>query len=363
MVVGGGLAGARTVAELRGRGYAGHLTLLGAEPHLPYDRPPLSKGLLLGDIDHTTLEASYDGVELRLGERATALRDGVVETEHATLDADAIVLATGAVPVAVPGASTLRTVDDARRLRVALLPGAHVVILGAGWIGAEVATAALVRGCRVTVFEAAAAPLSTALGPEVGAATLPFWRDVDLRLETFVDDVAGLEADVVLAAVGVRPATGWAGHPDGVPVDPQLRAGPGVVAVGDAAAWQSGRFGTRLLVEHWDSALHAPATAAATLLGEPATYDPVPYFWSEQFGHTIQYAGWHGGADTLMWRREGDTWAALWTRDGALEAVACCDRPRDLLQARKAIAARAVVDPDRASDPSVALRAALLARA
>ena len=377
VVVGAGLAGARTVEELRARGYAGQLTLVGAEPHPPYDRPPLTKAVLRGDADDTTLRPSYADldVELRLGEIAVALSDGVVETDRARLDFDRLVVAAGAAPVSLDGARTLRTVDDARRLRAALVPGARVVIAGAGWIGAEVATAAAGRGCDVTVVEAAAAPLAAAVGAEVGAATARWYAEagVTLRCHASVAAIDGaavhladgtvLPADVVLVAIGVRPATGWLGL-GGAPVetDDRLRAPwPGVFAAGDVAAWPSARFGVRLRVEHWDNALHAPAAVAANLLGGDERYDPVPYFWSEQFGRTMQYAGWHGGADAFVWRGDptARSWTGCWLRGGVLEALVAVDRPRDLLQARRGIAGRAEADVRRLADPTIPLRAAL----
>jgi 3-phenylpropionate/trans-cinnamate dioxygenase ferredoxin reductase component len=374
VVVGGGLAGARTVEALRGRGYRGRLTLLGAEPHRPYDRPPLSKALLLGGIDDTTLAGSYDGVELRLGEPAVGLAPEVVITDGGRVDYDGLVIATGAAPVPVGDALTLRTVQDARRLRSRLTRGARVAIVGAGWIGAEVAFAARRLGCAVTVLEAAPAPLAAALGDVVGRATLGWYDGIDLRLDAPVASVTGstvlladgevIAADVVIAGIGVRSGATWAGHPGVIATDQQLRVAPGVFAVGDAASWPSRRFGARLSVQHWDNALHAPDMVAAALLGdEEVSYDPVPYFWSEQFGHVIQYAGWHGAADTFCWRGTPTVppWTGCWLRAGVLEAIVTCDRPRDLLAGRRLIAARAEPDLDRLADPALALKA--LARA
>ncbi len=370
VVVGGGLAGARTVAALRAGGYSGRLTLLGAERHHPYDRPPLSKAVLLGESDDTTLDGSYDGVELRLGERAVGLAPGVVITDRDRLDFDGLVIATGAAPIPVGDAAVLRTLGDARRLRSRLLPGTRVVIVGAGWIGAEVASAAHRLGCTVTVLEAGPAPLAAALGAAVGSATLGWYDGIDLRLGTTVAAVTGntvcladgtsLAAGVVVAGIGVRPDAAWAGYPGAVPTDERLGVAPGIVAVGDVASWPSRRFDARLHVAHWDNALHAPDAAAAALLGEPIPgYDPVPYFWSEQFGHMIQYAGWPGASDTFLWRGTPSepTWTGCWLRAGVLQAIVTCDRPRDLLAGRRLIASRAVLDPDRLADPALALKA------
>lgn len=371
-MVGAGLAGARTAHELRSQGYEGDLVLLGQEPHHPYDRPPLSKELLAGRVDDTTLDVDLTGVELRLGVTATGLRDGVVQTSDGDLAYDGLVLATGATPVRIGAGLVVRTVDDARALRARLVPGAHVVVVGAGWIGAEVATTAAAAGCRVTVLEAADAPLG-ALG-EIGRFTLPWYEaaGIEVRLRTPALTVgehevvtAGetLRCDVAVVGVGARPDTDWLVSSPvqvdrGVLVDQHLQAAPRIVAVGDCAAWESGLFGTRLRVEHWDDALHAPAAAAATLLGRHAVHDPVPYFWSEQLGHRLQHCGHAEGADQVVHRGDptGPSWTVCWLREGRLVALLAVDAPRDLLQGRRLIAARACPDLARLADPSVPLK-------
>ena len=397
VVAGAGLAGLRTIEELRDRGYAGRVTLVGAEARLPYDRPPLSKKLMIGELDDTTLRPDLDalGVQARLGESAVGLADGVLATATAAGDAgrydfDALVLATGASPVTLPGDGpqhVLRTLDDALELRARLRPGVRLAIVGAGWIGAELATAAAGLGGQVTVVEAGAVPLAAAVGPEVGAITAAWYGEagVDLRLNQAVDSVAPgglalagggfLPADVVVTAVGVRPAVSWlAGSgvelANGICVDGQLRTSrPGVFAVGDCAAFQSGRYGTRLRFEHWDVALHAPEVAAANVLGGAQTYDPVPYFWSEQFGRMVQYVGYHGGAGQLIWR--GDPrgagppghrprWAAAWLAGDRLVALLSVNSPRDMLQGRRVISSGAPVDPARLADPQIPVRDCVL---
>ena len=381
VVVGGGLAGARTAQELRTQGFAGRLTMVGAEPHRPYDRPPLSKDVLLGRTDDSTLDVDLPDVELRLGVTALSLRPGVLGTDVGEIPYDGLVLATGAHARHLPGVEgrhvhVLRTVDDACRLRSELRPGADVVVVGAGWIGAEVATAAAAAGCRTTVLEAAAAPLRAALG-DVGMLTAHWYAaaGVDLRLDVAVAAVRPdgvvladgdrVPADVVVVGVGAAPAVQWlAGSGldvDGsVLVDEHLAASwPGVVAVGDCAAWTSRRFGTRLHVEHWDDALHGPAVAAATLLGKEAVHDPVPYFWSEQLGHRVQFAGYHRGADEVLHRGEPggpEGWTTCWLNGGRLDAVLAVDRPRDLAQGRRLVAAAAQPDRQRLSDPGIPLR-------
>lgn len=401
VVVGAGLAGLRTVQELRGRGHDGELVLVGAEPHRPYDRPPLSKELLLASAEEPatpTLEADWDALDVRLqlATTATGLGDGIVATTAGEVPFDAVVVATGSVPRRVAGerALVLRTVEDARVLRAALVPGARVAVVGAGWIGAEVATAAAAAGCRTTVVEAAPAPLAGALPLEVGALTVPWYAEsrIDLVLGCAVvavepsggahrvrlADGGVIEADVVVEGVGVRPATDWLAdsgldlHASGaVRTDAGLRANrPGVWAVGDAAAWESRRYGRVVHSEHWDDALHAPEVVAASVLGDPgAAYDPVPYVWSEQLGHYVQYAGAHQGASDLVHRgKPGDPggWTLCWVdrvgdasgTAGRLRAVLAVDRPRDVVQGRRLAASGALIDLDLLADPSTALRAA-----
>jgi 3-phenylpropionate/trans-cinnamate dioxygenase ferredoxin reductase subunit len=383
VVAGAGLAGLRTVEELRAAGYQGAVTMIGAENRPPYDRPPLSKQLMAGTVDDTSLRPELDSLDvtLRLGERAVGLDDGVLHADGGDYSFDHLVIATGARPVALPGPGPqrfLRTADDALDLRARLTPGTRLVIIGAGWIGAELATAAAARSCRVTVVEAATTPLSGALGTEIGAATIPWYEDagIELRLGTAVESVedgglllAGgdwLPADEIVTAVGVRPDVGWlAASPvrieNGVAVDEHLRSSvPGVYAVGDCAAFWSDRFGCRLRTEHWDGALRAPAVLAANLTGGSERYDPVPYFWSEQFGRMLQYVGHHGGASELIWRGDpaSPRWAACWLAGGRLLAVLTVDLPKDLMQGRRLIESGAQVDAGRLGDPAVPLRAA-----
>ncbi len=381
VIAGGGLAGLRTVEELRAVGYAGAVTVIGAESRPPYDRPPLSKQLLAGAVDDTTLRAELGslGADFRLGERAERLGDGVLGTDRGEYPFDRLVIATGAQPIALPGPGRqrfLRTLDDALALRDRLVPGARLVVVGAGWIGAELATAAAARGCRVSVVEAATAPLAGAIGAEVGAQTAPWYAEagVELLLGEAVESVqdgrlvlAGggwLAADEIVTAVGVRPAVAWLESAavkleNGVAVDEMLRSSvAGVYAVGDCAAFWSGRFGRRIRTEHWDSALRAPVVLAANLIGDARRYDPVPYFWSEQFGRMLQHVGDHRGADRLVWRGEasGPRWAACWLAGERLVAVLTVGLPRDLQQGRRLIESAAAVDAGRVADPAIPLR-------
>jgi 3-phenylpropionate/trans-cinnamate dioxygenase ferredoxin reductase component len=385
LVVGAGLAGLRVVEELRARDYAGPVTLIGAETRPPYDRPPLSKKVLTGQLDDTSLRADMASlaVSLRLGEQAIELRDRVLVTTAGALEWDALVVATGARPVRLPGDDgqrVLRTADDALSLRELLEPGTRLAIVGAGWIGAELATAAANRGCLVTVLEAADAPLAGAIGSVVGGATAPWYAAAGVRLRLGVGvaevklggvalaDGSWLAADVVVTAVGVRPAVSWlAGSgvrlENGVAVDEHLRTTvPGIYAVGDCAAFWSSRYRRQLRFEHWDVALHAPAVAAANVLGGSEAYDPVPYFWSEQFGRMLQYVGWHGAAETLIWRGQptAERWAACWLAGDRLVAALTVGLPRDLLQARKVIEAGLPVDVGKLADPGVPVRDSVL---
>ncbi|MGW1977953.1 NAD(P)/FAD-dependent oxidoreductase [Streptomyces sp. NPDC001889] len=389
------MAGVQTAVALRDQGFTGPVTLIGAEPHQPYDRPPLSKAVLLGTAEGSAFDVDFEtlGIELRLGCAVTGVRPGAheLDTEAGAVPYDTLVIATGAEPLtlpgtgAVPGVHLLRTLDDAARLRPVLTARHDIVVVGAGWIGAEFATAARGAGCAVTVVEAAGRPLAGALPAEVAAPMAGWYAEHGVTLITGAR-VAGIEpgtvvladgrrlpAGAVVVGIGARPATGWlAGSgietgPDGaITADSHLRTSrPDVYAVGDCASFPSARYGRRLLVHHWDNALQGPRTVAANVLaagrGEPPLrYDPVPYFWSEQFGRFVQYAGDHTGADTTWWRGGPDDtgWTVLWLRDGALTALLAVDRPRDLAQGRKLLLSGARLDRERATDPSVPLKGA-----
>ncbi|WP_344633185.1 FAD-dependent oxidoreductase [Streptomyces glaucosporus] len=394
------MAGVQTAVRLRERGWPGAITLVGAEPHRPYDRPPLSKAVLTGGTGtapDTAFDVDFDalGVELILGREATGVRPGdhEVDTDAGPLPYDHLVLATGAEPVALPGGGAgvhlLRTLDDAERLRPVLAARRDVVVVGAGWIGAEFATAAREAGCRVTVVEAADRPLAGVLPPEVSGHMRRWYEEAGVELLTGravtrvrfgsahpcvleLSDGSSLPAWAVLAGIGARPATGWLagsgvalGEDGSVLADERLRASvPDVYAVGDCASFPSARYGRRLLVHHWDNALTGPRTVASLLTaGEAETppYDPVPYFWSEQFGRFVQYAGHHDDRDELLWRGDprGASWSVCWLRDGVLNALLAVGRPRDLTQGRKLIERAAVLDPARAADPSVPLKSAV----
>ncbi|MGW7430825.1 NAD(P)/FAD-dependent oxidoreductase [Streptomyces sp. NPDC054861] len=387
------MAGVQTAVALREQGFEGPVTLIGAEPHQPYDRPPLSKAVLLGKAEDSAFDVDFEAlaIELRLGLEVTGLRAGdrEIDTEAGPIPYDVLVVATGAQPVTlpgtegVPGVHLLRTLDDAARLKPVLERRHDIVVVGAGWIGAEFATAAREAGCAVTVVEAADHPLAGALPAEVAAPMARWYEESGAALLTHarVDRFEGgsvvladgrrLPADAVVVGIGARPATDWLAG-SGVTLDAggsltaddRLRTSvPGVYAVGDCASFPSARYGERLLVHHWDNALQGPRTVAADIIGEnPGVYDPVPYFWSEQFGRFVQYAGHHTTTDALVRRGDpaGASWSVLWLRAGVLVALLAVGRPRDLAQGRKLIEAAARLDPARATDPAVALKTAVL---
>ncbi|MGW2620390.1 NAD(P)/FAD-dependent oxidoreductase [Streptomyces sp. NPDC001500] len=395
VIVGAGMAGVQTAVALREQGFDGRVTLMGAEPHQPYDRPPLSKAVLLGKAEGSALDVDFDslGIELELGREVLGLRaaDHELDTGRGPVAYDVLVLATGAEPIRLPGAEgvpgvhLLRTLDDAERLRPVLAGRHDVVVVGAGWIGAEFATAAREAGCEVTVVEAAERPLAGALPAEVAAPMAAWYADSGIALRTrarvervepgavVLDDGSRLPADAVVVGIGARPATAWLagsgielGAQREIVADAGLRTSlPDVYAVGDCASFPSGRYGERLLVHHWDNALQGPRTVAANIVGqatdEPAAvYDPVPYFWSEQFGRFVQYAGHHAHADAAVWRGDpsGPAWTVCWLREERLIALLAVGRPRDLAQGKRLIEAGTPMDPRLLADPARPLKGA-----
>jgi NADPH-dependent 2,4-dienoyl-CoA reductase/sulfur reductase-like enzyme len=386
VIVGASLAGLRAAEELRAQGFAGPVTLIGAEPHLPYDRPPLSKQVLAGTQppEGTALPVAVAGgldgldVEWRLGARATGLDLGDRVVELAGGDRvpfDGLVIATGAAPRELPGTEalagvhTLRTLDDCLAIRADLEAGARsVVVVGAGFIGSEVAATCRGLDCEVTVLEALPVPLGRALGDEMGKVMGDLHRDhgTDVRLGTGVAGFEGdgggrvarvrlvdggaVEADLVVVGIGVSPNTGWLegsglALDDGVVCDASGLAAPGVVAAGDVARWPSHRFGELMRVEHWDNAITMGVHAAGRLLaalgaGDPAgarPYDPVPWFWSDQYDRKIQLAGRSSGADEVLvvdGAPADRRFVALYRRRDRLAGVLAMNRPRQLMTYR-----------------------------
>jgi NADPH-dependent 2,4-dienoyl-CoA reductase/sulfur reductase-like enzyme len=337
LVIGAGLGGVRTTEQLRAAGYQGRLSLVGAEPHVPYDRPPLSKQILAGlwEPDRAvlrTLDQLDDlGVRPHLGLAAVAMRAGEVElSDGSTLHGDAVVIATGLVARTLPGqpahVHTLRTLEDALALRAALDRAARLLIVGAGFIGAEVATAARNRGIAVTVLEAMAVPVAAALGRTVGALAGRLFVEAGVDLRTgvriagFVEagdrvavelaDGTRVEADTAVVGIGGAPRLHWLrGHPGptfdltaGVRCDAagRVHGWPGVWAVGDVAIWDDPRLGDPHRDEHWTSAGDQAAVVARDILGAAPPPPTVPYFWSDQFGLKIQLLGRVGPADTVL---------------------------------------------------------------
>nr|WP_030256598.1 FAD-dependent oxidoreductase [Streptomyces violens] len=393
VIAGAGMAGVQTAVALREQGWRGTITLLGAEPHPPYDRPPLSKAVLLGKADGSAFDVDFAslGIELELGRSVTGLAADAHEvlTDAGPVPYDRLVIATGAEAMTlpgsegVPGVHVLRTLDDAERLRPVLAAQQRIVVVGAGWIGAEFTTAARETGCEVTVVEAADRPLAGALPEEVAAHMARWYAAAGATLRTgtrvaavqegavLLADGTSLPADAVVIGIGSRCATDWlAGsgvelcEDRSVRADERLRTSvPDVYAVGDCASFPSTRYGRRLLVHHWDNALQGPRTVASNIARcevEGTVYDPVPYFWSEQFGRFVQCAGYHGVADELIWRGDpaSAAWTVLWLREGALVALLAVGRPRDLAQGRKLIERGALLDRTAAADASVPLKSA-----
>ncbi|GAA1225137.1 FAD-dependent oxidoreductase [Kitasatospora nipponensis] len=379
-MVGASLAGLSTVRALRAQGYDGSITVIGEERHHPYDRPPLSKGFLQGDLDVDALalgspqEYADLGVRWLLGERAVRLEPAARTVTLAggrEVRADAVVIATGARPRTLAGTDrlagvhTLRTLDDALALRADLRRGRpRVVVVGAGFIGAEVASTAHALGLDVTVVEAAEVPLERALGREMGLVCSALHADHGVRLlcGTGVAGLTGerrvtgvrltdgrlLAADVVVVGVGVRPVTGWlAGSgitvDDGVVCDAGCATGvPGVVAVGDVARCPDPFTGRHDRVEHWTNATEQAGTAARTLLSGTSVPAPArpPYFWSDQYRVRIQLAG-HVGPKDRPEVVEGDvasrSFVALYRRDGHEVAVLAVNRPKPFTRLRRTL--------------------------
>ncbi len=379
-VVGASLAGWHAATTLRREGFDGELTVIGAEAEPPYDRPPLSKAFLAtGDENKVALAGVADreslGITWRLGRRATGLRlaERTVGLDDGSEVAfDGLVLAGGADVRTLPslpvgdGVHALRTLADARALRADLdrRPG-PVLVVGAGFIGAEVAATCREAGRDVVLVEAAAVPLERAVGAEIGAVCGALHRDhgVDLRLGTAVvgRDASGavalgdgttVDAAVVVVGVGVSPATGWLEGSgltidDGVVCDGTGLAAPGVVAAGDIARWPNALFfGDSMRVEHWDNAIDMGAFVARRLLAgddwDPAeVFAPVPWFWSDQYDRKLQMAGRATGADQMQiagGTLEERRFVALYGRAGRLVAAFGMNRPRHIVQSRGLIA-------------------------
>jgi 3-phenylpropionate/trans-cinnamate dioxygenase ferredoxin reductase subunit len=400
VVVGGGMAAAHAVAGLREAGYTGRIVLVGAERHLPYERPPLSKGYLTGAsswesaLVHPAEWYDEHGVELVLGTPATGLDpDGhLVTVGDSRMAYDRLLLATGSsarrlavaddsgAPVAY-----LRTVDDADRIRSALRPGGRIVILGGGWIGLEVASAARSAGCDVVIVEPLAQPLLRVLGSEVGEAFAALHRShgVDLRTGTSLtgitarpasgdatravvrlDDGSAVEADLLVVGIGAVPGTGLAEAAglevdNGVLTDEHLRTShPDVFAAGDIASALHPVIGRRVRVEHWDNARAQGRTAARNMLGAEEAYAAMPYFFSDQYDLGMEYVGHVGpdGYDEVVLRGDpaSGVFSAFWLqRDRVLAAMHANDW--DAIDPIRALVGAELVDRRELADATVPL--------
>lgn len=390
VVVGASVAGVHAAEALRSSGFSGSVTLLGAETRVPYDRPPLSKGALRDgpwdSEDYIELRPqewyAAHGVDLRLGARAARLdasRRVVVLSEGTEVGYDGLVLATGSRPRQLTGSGLtgadlylLRTADDCATLHGQLArrlsgPGrscGHLVVVGAGFIGLEVAATARQMGWDVAVVETAPVPLARVLGDEVGAwfARLHQANGVDMHCATAVTSIepsgatakvhlrdgAVLSSDLVVAGVGSLPAVDWlAGSgleiTDGVICDEHLRTSmPGVVAAGDLARWYNPLFDESLRIEQWTNAVEQGKYAALSLLGlADGPHAEVPYFWSDQFDAKMRFVGRANAADRVHVERSDDeSLVVLFGRDGVTSGALCVNAIRELITYRRAIADR-----------------------
>jgi len=386
VVVGASLAGLRAVQGLREEGFAGRLLLVGDEPHHPYDRPPLSKQVLAGTWEPERTELAGEGklkdlgVESRLGHRAVSLDSEAVTVQlddGTVLDADAVVVATGASPRRLRDAKesdrvrVLRTLEDVAAIRAAIGSagdGCRVAVIGAGFIGSEVAATCAGLGCRVTVVEALDVPMASALGERVGAACASFHARHGVTLLTGVgvtsisdvpsadggcrlvlSDGTDMEADVVVVGIGVRPSSEWLEDSgltveDGVVCDGALFAADRVVAAGDVARWAWPRLDDEptVRIEHWEVASQMGRAAARSLMAgrhRAPAFDPVPYFWSDQYGLRIQVLGRPDPGDDVevvdgALDAEDGRFVVVYGRNKRLSAVLAVSRPRQLMAFR-----------------------------
>ncbi|MGX7680563.1 NAD(P)/FAD-dependent oxidoreductase [Jatrophihabitans sp. DSM 45814] len=398
VVLGASLAGAKAAEALRDLGFAGELILIGAENQLPYERPPLSKGYLAGKAArgdafvHPKDWYSDHDVDLRLATQAVSLdRTARVLSlaDGSTLGYDKLLLATGSNPrtLTLPGAEArsvhyLRTIDQSEALKASFGQKSSLVVIGAGWIGLEVAATAREAGLEVTVIESAELPLLTVLGPEVAAVFAELHRQhgVDLRLGASLAEIltedgrasgvrladgSTVDADLVLIAIGARPNTELAEAAglevdNGVVVDASLTTSdPNIFAAGDVANAFHPLFGKHIRVEHWANALKQPATAAAAMLGQVASYDELPYFFTDQFDLGMEYVGYvePGGYDRVVFRGnvERREFIAFWLADNRVLAGMNVNVWDVTDSIKQLITSRVIVDPARLADSEVPL--------
>jgi 3-phenylpropionate/trans-cinnamate dioxygenase ferredoxin reductase subunit len=400
IIVGASLAGAKAAETLRTEGFDGKVVLVGAEDERPYERPPLSKEYLRGEVGrekvyvHDESFYSEHDIELRLATTAVDLdasRKELTLDDGDRLSYDRLLLATGSEPrrLAIPGAELdavlyLRSVHDSDALRERLDRGGAVVVVGAGWIGAEVAASARQRGLEVTVVEPAPVPLERVMGAEVGAIYRDIHTDhgVEMLMGTGVEAFEGdeavervrtsdgrvIECDFVVVGVGVEPRIQLAVRAgldvdNGILVDERLETSlPGVFAAGDVANARHPFYGERIRVEHWANALHQGPAAARNMLGQADSFDRLPYFFSDQYEVGMEYSGFARDWDRVVFRGDpaGREFIAFWIRDERVVAgmnvnVWDVNEPiRRLISERVAVDDRRLADPDVPIDQLVA---------
>jgi 3-phenylpropionate/trans-cinnamate dioxygenase ferredoxin reductase subunit len=391
-IVGASLAGAKAAETLREEGFDGRVVLIGAEADRPYERPPLSKDYLRGEVGRDKVYVHDEGfyaesdIELRLGRTAVSLdtSSSVLELDDGErLRYDRLLLATGAEPrrLSIPGAELdgvlyLRSVHDSDTLRERLDRGGRLVVVGAGWIGAEVAASARQRGLEVTVVDPASVPLQRVMGAEVGAIYRDVHADHGVRMlmgtgvEAFEGDARvervstsdghALDCDLVVVGVGVQPRTGLAAQAgiavdDGILVDEHLQtSAPGVFAAGDVASSHHPFYGERIRVEHWANALNQGPAAARNMLGQDTAYERLPYFFSDQYDVGMEYSGFARAWDRVVVRGDPTTreFVAFWLAGDRVVAGMnvnvwdVTDPVKRLIRERVAVDDRELTDPD-----------------
>jgi 3-phenylpropionate/trans-cinnamate dioxygenase ferredoxin reductase component len=398
VIIGGGLGGAKAAEALREKDFDGQIIVCAEEDHLPYERPPLSKEFLAGkkSLDDFTVHDSAwyreNEIDLRLNARVLSV-DRAAHTvelpDNTRVEYDKLLLATGSRSRRLPipgsdaaGVHYLRTFEDASALNSALAEGSSLAVVGAGWIGLEVAASARQRDVNVTVVETAKLPLVGAVGEEVGAVFAALHRDhgVDLRLDSEVEEIttadgkatglrlgdgSSVAADAVLVAVGAQPnieladQAGLSTGDGGVLVDASLRTSDhDIYAVGDIAAAEHPLFGSRIRTEHWANALKQPAVATAGMLGEKAEYTELPYFFTDQYDLGMEYAGYAPTYNRVVFRGDVDRreFVAFWLdADNRVLAGMNVNIWDVLDDVKSLIRSKSAVDPDKLADPQVPL--------